>query len=841
MKTRMMMLAAIAAAALSMGTSGAFAADKPGCKPPGWAAQRLPGFNIDSCEDRLWATVDINLAPGPKTVFGHRNIVSFTLADQTKVSPAARTRDYYIQLAQKQGAKLVSNPKNIDYAALEAKTPKSDTWFFLEHSGPDETTNAYTLTTLQVQPMPIEGQGQAMKAALDPLAPCGNPPWYVKALSHFKVDSCDNRIWDSIDVNTAKNTQTVEGVRTTVNYTLDADVNGIPSVLFQKDFLAIFKAMGATILSDPTRPDQVAATQKTPAGTFWYYAQHSGPDDTTQSYSLTTVQAIPDPQFVQLQPMKAALDTQATACTDPPWVVKQFPQYKVGSCDNLVRDSVTVNVNGQPKTLEGPRTAVTYNLTDDKKAETALGAQRNYVQAFKTLGATVVSDPTNSSEVVAVQKSPLGEFWYIYDHGSGNSSYTGSYTLTTVQITAFDQEVTVQPMTAALPIPAKCANPPWLVKQFPQYKVDSCDARQWDVVTVDLPGGHQDLEGIRTSVTFSLTDPKKDQTAATVQKNYVEAFKTIGIPPASDPTKTDLAVFAEKTPAGSFWIKYEHGSGNSESTGTYMLTTVQITPFPQVVEAQAMPNGLDPQSKPPCRNPTWLVKQFSYFALSQCSYRDFDSIDIDLPTGKKTLAGRILVTDYTLSDQNQGATALYVYRNYLSAIQGIGATLVSEPNDKDRAVFTQKTPQGEFWYIYSHSSGNDESTGSYELTTVQVGGPPPKTCTLEIYGVNFDFNKATLRPESDIVLQQVLALFNADPAYAAEVGGHTDNVGTESYNMKLSGARAESVRTWLVAHGVAATRLGTHGYGDTKPLVPNTTDANRFKNRRVELKRNNCK
>ena len=381
MKTRMMLLAAMAA--LSMSASNALAADKPGCKAPGWAAQRLPGFDIESCEDRRWATVDLNLPAGTKTVFGQRNIVSFTLADQTKVSPALRTRAYYIQFAQKQGAKLASNPANQDYAALEAKTPKSDTWYILEHSGPDDTTRAYTLTTLLVLPMPLEGQGHAMKAALDPLAACGNPPWYVKALSHFKVDSCDARLWDSIQIDTAKNTQTVEGVRTTVNYTLDADVNGIPSVLFQKDFNAIFKAMGATVVSDPAHLDEVIATQKTAAGTFWYYAQHSGPDDTTQSYSLTTVQAMPDPQFVQLQPMKAALDTQATACTDPPWVVKQFPQYKVSSCDNLGRDSVTVDIKGGQKTLEGPRTAVTYELTDDKKIETALAVQRNYFQAFK--------------------------------------------------------------------------------------------------------------------------------------------------------------------------------------------------------------------------------------------------------------------------------------------------------------------------------------------------------------------------------------------------------------------------------------------------------------------------
>jgi outer membrane protein OmpA-like peptidoglycan-associated protein len=91
------------------------------------------------------------------------------------------------------------------------------------------------------------------------------------------------------------------------------------------------------------------------------------------------------------------------------------------------------------------------------------------------------------------------------------------------------------------------------------------------------------------------------------------------------------------------------------------------------------------------------------------------------------------------------------------------------------------------------------------------------------------------------VLSQLLSLFTSDPSYAGEIGGHTDDVGKAAYNLTLSGARAEAVKTWLVAHGVAAARLTTHGYGDTVPLVPNTTDANRAKNRRVELKRNDCK
>ena len=156
-------------------------------------------------------------------------------------------------------------------------------------------------------------------------------------------------------------------------------------------------------------------------------------------------------------------------------------------------------------------------------------------------------------------------------------------------------------------------------------------------------------------------------------------------------------------------------------------------------------------------------------------------------------------------------------------------------------MLTQKTPQGELWHLVAHTGGNDEGAGSFEVTTVQIGGPPPKACAIEVYGINFDFDKSNLRPDSEPVLKQLLALFSSDPQYVAEVGGHTDNIGQSGYNLKLSGARADAVRTWLATHGVAPSRLTSRDYGDAKPLVPNTTDENRAKNRRVELKRANCK
>ena len=78
-------------------------------------------------------------------------------------------------------------------------------------------------------------------------------------------------------------------------------------------------------------------------------------------------------------------------------------------------------------------------------------------------------------------------------------------------------------------------------------------------------------------------------------------------------------------------------------------------------------------------------------------------------------------------------------------------------------------------------------------------------------------------------------MLDDNPKISLEVQGHTDNVGGDGYNMNLSQARADSVRMYLVAHGIAAPRLVSKGYGFHQPLVPNTTDANRALNRRVQF------
>lgn len=108
---------------------------------------------------------------------------------------------------------------------------------------------------------------------------------------------------------------------------------------------------------------------------------------------------------------------------------------------------------------------------------------------------------------------------------------------------------------------------------------------------------------------------------------------------------------------------------------------------------------------------------------------------------------------------------------------------------------------------------------------------------LILENVLFDFDKDVIKPEFFELLNKIAGEMSQDSQLRLELRGHTDSVNTEEYNMGLGARRAASVRTYLVGKDVSGERLTTRSFGESQPVAPNTTDAGRAKNRRVEFQR----
>jgi len=177
--------------------------------------------------------------------------------------------------------------------------------------------------------------------------------------------------------------------------------------------------------------------------------------------------------------------------------------------------------------------------------------------------------------------------------------------------------------------------------------------------------------------------------------------------------------------------------------------------------------------------------------------------------------------------------------------QLIGVTKREEPAVQTETVNVAASYAANGRLIFARMS--QEPDGPYHVNVADVGAEDWTTalandCRIRAHSIQFDLDRATLRPEATPTLEKLAATLAARTAPAVEVQGHSDNIGPagDAARQRLSETRARAVVAWLVEHGVPAAKLSSQGYGKTRPIAANDSDLGRALNRRIEIVRPGC-
>ena len=131
--------------------------------------------------------------------------------------------------------------------------------------------------------------------------------------------------------------------------------------------------------------------------------------------------------------------------------------------------------------------------------------------------------------------------------------------------------------------------------------------------------------------------------------------------------------------------------------------------------------------------------------------------------------------------------------------------------------------------VEADDDGHSPFSRDIYLQQIEVG------VTVRLKNIYFDFDKTTLKKESYPELNKVVDFLKQNASVEIEISGHTDSKGSDDYNLNLSQGRSQAVVDYIISQGIDSFRLTAHGYGETKPIDTNDTDAGRANNRRVEF------
>jgi len=268
-----------------------------------------------------------------------------------------------------------------------------------------------------------------------------------------------------------------------------------------------------------------------------------------------------------------------------------------------------------------------------------------------------------------------------------------------------------------------------------------------------------------------------------------------------------------------------------------IVEIVEIAPIPftfALKPPSATPEPVDPNAG----DFPWLGPLPGWQFRSSVLDTDPFRVNITGVTDQELVAPSSIIKTYR--QPTDGMSNSLFHAAYHDALIKAGWAILYDRQDVSlTAHYTQNGRN--LWATLYKGEFNEIRVADAGAATKDLGADLKKECHVALYGVLFDFNKSTLQPASDPVLQQILSLLKKDTTLQLEIQGHTDNVGNDAYNQTLSEARAHTVVTWLTQHGIAAARLSAKGYGKTRPVADNGTDVGRSKNRRVEIADPHCK
>lgn len=208
-------------------------------------------------------------------------------------------------------------------------------------------------------------------------------------------------------------------------------------------------------------------------------------------------------------------------------------------------------------------------------------------------------------------------------------------------------------------------------------------------------------------------------------------------------------------------------------------------------------------------------------------------------------AGKFWEIRYVLNEGARAPSIVELINNYDNAFKKVGGKMVRKDPEQGAVFRVPRGNGGERWVqldIYSLGEGYTldivdvgEMAQKVEVSAGEMAEAIRKNGFIALHGILFDTGKASLKPESAPLLDEIVALLSRDKGLRLSVEGHTDNVGDKKSNLELSRKRAGSVVNYLSAKGIDAKRLKAEGKGDSAPVADNRTEAGRASNRRVEL------